>query len=138
MAASAPIDLAGAFSAESLQNVANINASGSSSLMVDLAPYISGYIRLNNSTGVTNTALQVKAFTSSDSNASNFNNYTTSSNFGTFTNIGTSAGTQTLNVDLRNIANSNNRYLGLSYVISGTGSNVAVDATWVGQKKASS
>lgn len=138
MAASASVDLYGGLTATQLQTLDNINAGGGTTLL-DMRPYVGTlFVVLNNGNGATNTALQCKLFTTSDSNASNFNNYTTSANFSTFTNIGTSAGTQTANVDLRNVANATNYYLGLTKVITGTGSNVAIDATVFGQKKVSS
>lgn len=139
MAAAATIDLSGALVVSSLQNVANINASGSAGALIDLKPYVgTPMVILNNSTGATNTALTVSMFTTSDSNASNYNNYTTTKNFASFTNIGTAAGQQIMNIDLRNIPNSTNRYLGAQYVISGTGANASLDLTFIGQQKYSS
>lgn len=136
MAAAATIDLSGALVVTALQNVANINASGGATGIVDLQPYVgTPMVILNNGVGATNTAIQVKLITTSDSNASNYNNYTTSANFLTATNIGTAAGVQVLNVDLRNIANASNRYLTVGYVVSGTGANAALDIMLVGQKK---
>ena len=139
MASGVPIDYLSLLTATALQNTANIGGTGTAggTAMVDLEPYIGNcFVVLQNSAGATNTAINVQIFTSSDSNVSNYNNYTTSKNFSTFaTNVGTTAGLQTANVDLRSLTNASNRYLGVSFVSSGAGAAAYIDAIFFGQKK---
>lgn len=138
MAAGAVIDFPGLLTATALQNTTNINGTGTAggTAMVDLQPYMGTcFVVIANSAGAATTAIQPKIYTSGNSSAADYNNYSNATNFATATNIGTSAAVQIVNVDLRAIAANTNRYLGIQFVTTGATANASIDATFFGQKK---
>lgn len=136
MAASAPVDLSGAFKITSLTGgVVNVNTNSGAGPF-DMSPYqgtLAVVVSCGN--GVSGTALQPILKTGADTNISNANvTFATGTNF---TNVNSS---QTINVDLRATATSGaNKYLYLTWLISGSATaNSGIDAFVIGQQKYSS
>lgn len=136
MAASAPVDIAGAFTISPLLNVTNVNVNAASPAF-DVSPYIGTLaIVMNAGNGVSGTVIVPQFKASADNNSSNATNFVL--NATNFTNV---ASQQVVNIDLRSsgFGGGSNKFLFLNYLITGSATaNSALDATVIGQKKYSS
>lgn len=140
MAASATVDIAGAFKFTSLTGGAiNINTNTGTA-----AFDVSGYtgtlaVALSCGAGVSGTVIVPSIKAGADTNVLNANNWVVNG-----TNFSTTASNQVINVDLRSSSwgsttTVNNKYMYLTWLITGSATaNSALDAWVVGQQKASS
>ncbi len=148
MAASAPIDIPGAFVTTQLMPTTNCNVNTNCPFM-DISPYV-GTLQLIINAGTTAAGAQMQPVIVLGTSNNDFNR-SNQVNFGFVTNfVGATGGQAIVNIDLRqtNAANTaktpttnstNNpfyKYLCLEWYIGGSATaNMAMDATVIGQKK---
>ena len=139
MASVAGVDYLGALTVTQLVNVTNINTnSGSAGLNV--ADYVGNLMVITScGAGVSGTVIVPSLKAGADTNVSNANNWVLN-----LANFSTTAASNVCNVDLRSnafgsTATVTNKYLYLSWLITGSATaNSAIDCWVIGQKKYSS